>query len=61
MFVVNHASIFSCKATTKYFREPKNGRRPDVDAAVLNVLKEIRANGMPITRHVLQVKVTETA
>jgi hypothetical protein len=49
-----HASIFSCKATTKSFTGPKKGSHPDVDAAVLHFMKETHAKGM-------QVKATETA
>jgi hypothetical protein len=57
----DHASIFSCKATTKSFIGPKKGRHRDVDAAVLHFVKETRAKRMPITWKAVQVKATETA
>jgi hypothetical protein len=55
------SSIFSCKATTKSFIAPKIGKHLDVDVAVLHIMKETRAKGMPFTQHSMQVKATNAA
>jgi DNA-binding transcriptional MerR regulator len=52
---------FLCKANGNGFRGPKERRYTDEDVAVLHVVRETRAKGMPVTRQAVQVKATQTA
>jgi hypothetical protein len=59
-FVVGEMTmLFSCKATGKSYIGPRERHRNE-DAAVLHVVRETRAKGMPVTRQAVQVKATQT-
>jgi hypothetical protein len=53
--------LFSCTATGSNFIGPKERRHRNEDAAVLHVVRETRAKGMPDTRQAVQVKATQNA
>jgi hypothetical protein len=53
--------LFSCLTNIKSFSAPRKGRNPEIDASVLEYLRDLRNEGLPVTRKALMSKTKEYA